>query len=156
MTPLQIILIIIIIPITILNIRGITTGQRTKKVVQYKYRCLIAVLQNNEDKLGGSGAYTAAKYVSDAGNNFLVCKTEKGDKKAIVTEKSFYLFNDVENAKCELEIVKDKKLRSIVCKITSSEWEDIYIPLAENAHSFNWIIKKLIEIAEDFRDEFNS
>ena len=77
MTILQIVLIVIIIPITLLNIRFITTGRRKKEEAKAKYSRMLSILLINEESLGGAGSYTAAKYVADNGDNYLIV-TSKG------------------------------------------------------------------------------
>lgn len=158
MSLLQIVLLVIIIPITILNIRFITTGRRTKQVAQMKYRAVVANLQSHEKELGGEGNYTAAKYVSDAGDNYLVCRSKNADLGAVVTESDFFLFNPLSDARCGVAVEKEgeKKIRSVVCRISSPAWGDeIVIPLARNPHGVKGVGSFILRTAEDFKDEVN-
>ena len=157
MTLLQIILIIFIIPITILNIRFLTSGRKTKDITRRKYVHLLAILSDNEEKLGGASNYTAAKYVSDSGNNYLICKSKDKDIGALVTEENFFFFSSLSSVNCEIIIEKenDKKFKSITAIITSPEYIDsLNIVLAENAHRYKSSIGHfLLETAEDFKNE---
>ncbi len=158
MSPLQIVLLVIIIPVTILNVRFLTTGRKTKQVAQMKYRAVISNLQAHERELGGEGSYTVAKYVSDSGDNYLVCRSKGTDLGAVVTENGFFLFDPLSSAKCEVLVEKEgeKRIRSVVCSIASPSWTDrILVPLARNSHRVKGIGSFILRTAEDFKDEIN-
>lgn len=158
MSAIQIILIIIIIPITILNIRFITSGRRVKDAARSKYASVLRLLRQHEAELGGSGAYTAAKYVSDSGNNFLVCRCLSRDLGALICEDSFHMLSPLSASKCELEVCRDgnKGLKRISCIVYAPSLElPVAVSIAENAHRNKHMINVLLEIAQDFCDEIN-
>ena len=154
MTVLQIILLIIIIPITLLNIRFITTGRRKKEEAKIKYSRMLSILLNNEECLGGSGNYTAAKYVADNGNNFLICRSKKDDIGAIVTETEFHLLSPLSSYYVVIETEEDEtRLNNIVLCVKSKDKATIKITIASSPHKKKYMGKYLMETALDAKDE---
>lgn len=157
MTILQIILIVIIVPITILNIRFITSGRRVKSDAKAKYSRMLYILSENEEALGGEGNYTAAKYVNDAGDNFLVCRSKVKNYGAIVTEKEFFPLSPLTSSSCTIdEYKKGDKWEKIICCVSSpSLHSPLEIEIAANPHGKR-MGAILLDTAVDFRDEINT
>lgn len=155
MSLIQIILLIIVVPITLLNIRFIVKEQKEKQISQRKCRAAVSVLSMHEKELGGSGNYTAAKYVSDIGNNYFVCRSKVYDIGALVTESDFFLLEPLSSVGCEIVVEKEgMKIKSIACNVSSPSLDnEIIVPLAENSHNYRGIGSMILEIAEDFKDE---
>ena len=155
MSLIQILLIIIIIPVTILNIRFLTKGRIVKQKTMQKYSLALSKLSENKKQLGGDGAFLATRYMSDSGNNYLLCKSNKIDAGALVTEKEFILIKPLSEALCNVQIKENKKkVESVTCNIfIPNSTINIDINLAENPHNHNWIMKNIISDAYNIKRE---
>lgn len=154
MTILQIVLIVIIIPITLLNIRFITTGRRKKEEAKAKYSRMLSILLKNEESLGGAGSYTAAKYVADNGDNYLICRSKNENIGAIVTESEFHLLSPLSTYYAVIETEEDEtRWNRIVLCVNSDDGAPIRITIASSPHKKKYMGKYLMETAIDAKDE---
>ena len=154
---LQIILLIIIIPFTILNIRYLLVGRHEKKAQEERKARTYRVLKENIGKMGKADDIKIGHFVSDAGANFLVAINEKTGAKGVACEDDFFSFPD-EKALSSSVIVSEKsseKIERVVVRV--SYGNEIYdFPIGTKMHRKKFLGKFVLEVAEDFSKALSS
>lgn len=157
MSILQIILIILILPLTFMNIHYFTVGRKEKALAYKKKQDVINSLNSNKKLLDKYGTYTVSEYMSDIGDNYFLCKSKSSDIGAIVTESSFYVLNPLSSFSCDVKVIEEKrKYKSIICEILSGSEIKFVIPISVNSHYKKWLGKNLLAIALEIKDEINA
>ena len=155
MDPMQVVLIGVIVAIIVLNIGFMATGKKKRKRETVKYASALALMVKNEKKLGGEGNYSFARFISEGGDNYLVCKSNINSSKAIISEKNFYFINDGSSALCDVIVNEENgKVASVGCSVQAKALKKFSVTFSSKAHSANSEkAKMLISIAEDFKSE---
>lgn len=155
MDPMQIVLIGIIVAVIVLNIGFMATGKKKRKRETVKYASALALMVKNEKKLGGENNYSFVRFISEGGDNYLVCKSNINSSKAIISEKNFYFINDGSSAMCDVIVEEEKgKILSIGCSVQAKALKKFSVVFTSKPHSANSEkAKMLIGIAEDFKAE---
>ena len=155
MDPMQIVLIGIIVAVIVLNIGFMATGKKKRKRETVKHASALALMVKNEKKLGGENNYSFARFISEGGDNYLVCKSNINSSKAIISEKNFYFINDGSSAMCDVIVQEEKgKILSIGCSVQAKALKKFSVVFTSKPHGANSEkAKMLIGIAEDFQAE---
>lgn len=156
MDPMLIGLIVLTLLIVVFNFGYMAKSKKNRKAETIKYASALSVLVKNEKKLGGEGSYLAARFRSEDGNNFIICKSTTNGSKAIVTEKTFHFIKDGDTASCDIIADEDSKGRiaAIRCRVSSNGAKVVTVDLTDRAHGKNSPKTNMfMGIAKDFQRE---
>ena len=158
MTPVQIILLVLLVPITVFNFLFLTSGRKKSKEGQMRYQRIMTELSYKAvDELGSSKNLQFFPFMSDSGKGCLLCFDRKKDLEAIVTYDEVFKMKISTPKSCEIikDVENDKTLKSIYCEVEDLQTgESIVIPICEKPHRAKGYFGKFLQKdAEDFKQK---
>ena len=156
MTPFQIILLVLLVPITIFNLLFLTSGRKKSKEGQMRYQRIMTELSYKAiDELGSSKSLEFFPFMSDSGKGCLLCFDRKKDIEALVTYDEVFKMKISDPKSCEVikDVENGKTLKSIYCEVENPQTgESIVIPICEKPHRAKGYFGKFLQKdAEDFK-----
>lgn len=156
MTPLQIVLLILLVPITLFNFLFLTSGRKKNKEGRMQYQRIMSELSEKAVReLGQSKTMVVFPYLSDSDVGCLLCIDRKKDLEAIVTDAVVLKMKISSPKSCEILSETDgvKMLGSLSCRVDYPETgESLEIPFGSKPHRINGYIGRfLVRNAEEFK-----
>lgn len=155
MTVLQIVLIVIVIPLTVINIYNFRTARKNKADSERKYAMVLRNFNLYGHLLPADDKRIIRRFVSDQGNNYLVCIEKAGNRVFIIGEDLFKEIRRDPSLKAVPVISEGSQGRilSVICRISSDETPEPFdIVLGEKPHKKRFLGKFVIETAQEMCD----